>query len=151
MRKWMLGVWVLMVLALCACAQMNEEGDLSLQEMGNEYPVSLTVKDVTSTGLTLICENTGEGIRGELTTGSPYILQERVGNTWSNCPTVIENYGWTMEAWIVQEGTTEWKVDWNWLHGELEPGRYRIGKSFFDYVQAGEQEEFTVYAEFDIK
>ena len=119
----------------------------------DEWGVKLTAKDITSTGLTLVCQQQGGEAAGELQTGSPYALEKRVDGAWVDVELLpMEGeLSWTMEAWsIPMDNETEWVVNWQRLYGELAPGTYRICKSIMNYRAPGDYDERTFYAGFDI-
>jgi len=114
-----------------------------------DFGLTLTAEDVTTTGLTLICQQSGGTFEGELSTGSPYSLDKLDGAKWVVCDTLIpeEEIAWTMELYLIQEGgSAEWDVDWTSLYGELQPGSYRISKHFMD-----DASENTYFAYFTVE
>ena len=114
-----------------------------------DFGLTLTAEDVTTTGLTLICQQSGGTFEGELSTGSPYSLDKLDGAKWVVCDTLIpeEEIAWTMELHLIQEGgSAEWDVDWTNLYGELKPGNYRISKHFMD-----DASENTYFAYFTVE
>lgn len=113
--------------------------------------ITLTAENVTPTGLTLICQQSGGSFTGELTTGSAFTLQKYENGQWIP----VESNGdifWTMEAWLIpQNDTITWDVNWEHIYGSLTPGQYRIGKIFTAFRSAGNCDEATIYAEFEIR
>ena len=119
-----------------------------------KWGVTLTAEDVTSTGMTIICTQSGGNPTGELHTGSWYILETWTKEYgWKQMPYIINGeIGWTQEAWIIpMEDTVEWEVNWEWLYGAIPSGKYRIGKSITDFRGSGDFDTATYYAEFEIK
>ena len=115
------------------------------------WGLTLSVKDVTESGLTLVCTQSGGELTGELQTGSDYHLIVLDG-AWKDVPTVIEEYGWNTIAYLVpKEDSTEFEIDWEWLHGKLPAGTYRIIKGFTDFRESGDFDTETYWAEFEIK
>ena len=115
------------------------------------WGLTLSVKDVTESGLTLVCTQSGGELTGELQTGSDYkliVLKE----AWEDVPTIIEDYGWTAEAYMIAEDdVTEFEYNWEWLHGKLPAGTYRLVKGFTDFRESGDYDSFTYWVEFEIK
>lgn len=74
------------------------------------WGLTLSVKDVTESGLTLVCTQSGGEVDGELQTGSDYkliVLKE----AWEDVPTIIEDYGWTAEAYMIaKDDVTEFEI-----------------------------------------
>lgn len=118
-----------------------------------QWGITLSVKNVTSTGLTILCTQSGGEAMGELQTGSWYILERLTEAGWTEVEWAPQEYdvAWTAEAWIIpKDGSVEWEVDWEWLYGELSPGTYRIGKSVDDFRETGDYDTQNFYAEFEI-
>ena len=112
--------------------------------------VALTAEDVTATGMTLVCTQTGGEVTGELNTGDWYRVESMDGKE----PDYIIDgeVGWDSIAYFVpMESTVEWTVDWTWLYGELPSGDYRFCKEFMDFRGAGDFDRTLAYAEFTIK
>ena len=105
----------------------------------DEWGISLSAKDVTPTGLTLLIEQKGGHPSGELSTGTWFKLEEKTEDDWLEVSTnPLIDFVWTMEAYMIQkDDVTEFKVDWKWLYGILEPGAYRISKEITDLKVAG--------------
>ena len=145
---------------------VNEDGSIITGDTDGEHPelpgledegfpnwgLTLSVKDVTASGLTLICTQSGGELTGELETGSDYSLKVLEDGTWTDVPTVIEEYGWTAEAYMVpMEDSVEFQINWEWLYGELPKGTYRITKGFMDFRGTGDYDNFAYWTEFEIK
>ena len=126
--------------------------DISTASLG----ITLAADNVTPTGLTIVCTQSGGEATGELSTGSYYIIEKLVDDKWTAVDYAYDGssgeLAWTAEAWLINmNGTTEWVVDWSWLYGELEAGSYRIGKEIMDWREPGNYDIYTAYAEFEIK
>lgn len=117
------------------------------------WGVKLTAKDITPTGLTLVCTQQDGQPSGELQTGSPFYLEVLKDGEWVSAEMLPLEYelAWTGEAWMIPSNeTTEWTVDWSGLYGALSPGSYRISKAIMDFRQTGDYDEKNYYAGFDI-
>lgn len=117
------------------------------------WGVTLTAENITSTGITIKCTQSGGEPAGELQTGSWYILEvwtKEYG--WKQMPYIIDGeIGWTAEAWMIPKNDTcEWEVNWEWLYGAVPSGKYRIGKSIMDFRGSGDFEEAIYFAEFEV-
>jgi len=129
-------------------AQIN---DVISVEVIYDWGITLTAKNVTLSGATIVCAQSGGEITGELNTGEEYFIEVKNGDTWEPVPTVIDDYGWDSVAYMVTlDGTTVWDVNWDWLYGELENGTYRLGKGFMDFRETGDYDNAFFYAEFVI-
>ncbi len=120
-----------------------------------DWGVTLTAKDVTPKGLTIVCTQSGGEPTGELSTGSYYTVQCMEDGAWKTVEyTAVDPdmVAWTTEGWLIPpESTLEWKVDWSWLYNELPAGEYRIGKSVMDWRAPGDYDEVMLYAEFTVE
>ena len=116
------------------------------------WGITLTAEDITSTGVTIKCTQSGGEATGELQTGSWYILETWTREYgWKEVPCFAE-VAWTEEAWMIpMNDTREWKVNWEWLYGAVPSGKYRIGKSIDDFRGTGDYDTAIYYAEFEIK
>ena len=115
------------------------------------WGITLTVEDITSTGLTIVCTQSGGKPTGRLQTGSWFILETWTKeNGWKEVPLFME-VAWTEEAWsIPQNDSTLWEVNWEWLYGVVPSGKYRIGKRIMDFRSSGDFDNAVYYAEFII-
>ena len=122
-------------------------------ETTDTWGIKLSAKYITSTGMTLECNQLDGEPTGDLQTGSYYIIETYNGSGW--LPVDYKDnemeVAWTDEAWIIpMNDTVEWKVDWEWLYGNLPNGKYRIGKEIMDFRDTGDYDEKTYYANFKI-
>ena len=134
----------------------NAAGDKQyVPNVGDEgfsnWGLTLSAKDVTESGLTLVCTQSGGELTGELQTGSDYkliVLKE----AWEDVPTIIEDYGWTAEAYMIaKDDVTEFEIKWEWLYGKLPAGTYRLVKGFTDFRESGDYDNFDYWIEFEVK
>lgn len=135
-------------------APSTEIRDIPSSQPGFDWGITLTLKDLTPSGATLVCTQSGGTPTGELNTGSYYVIQRLTGDGWESLE-YLELEGelaWTAIAYLVNpNGITEWEVNWAWLYGELPGGTYRIGKEFMDFRGPGDYDEMLIYAEFEIE
>ena len=114
--------------------------------------VTLTTEDITPTGLTLVCTQSGGTPTGELQTGSRFWLESWVDGHWEGTPRDDVEIYWTMEAWSIPKGrSVSWTVNWENIYYPLPAGRYRIGKEIMDFRRAGSYDTYNCYAEFAIE
>lgn len=119
-----------------------------------KWGVTLTAEDITPTGITIKCTQSGGNPTGELQTGSWYILETWTREYgWKQMPYIIEGeIGWNDIAWMIpMEDSVEWEVNWEWLYGAIPSGKYRIGKSITDFRGSGDFDNAIYYAEFEIE
>lgn len=128
-------------------------GEVSPFYSANTWGVTFAAENVTPTGMTLVCTQSGGDATGSLETGSYYVIERMMpDNCWVPVELVIEGeLVWTAEAWIIsRDGETSWEVNWEWLYGTLPGGVYRLGKQITDFRSSGNYDRTMVYAEFGI-
>ncbi len=131
--------------------------DFTTSESRSDWGVVLSAKNITSTGLTLVVSQSGGQATGHLITGTPYRLVTLVGETWEPVeelplPEGVDGRAWDSLAYnIMPESSTELKVDWNWIYGELPSGTYRLEKCFLDMRAAGDYDTAEFHVEFTIE
>ncbi len=120
----------------------------------NEIGLTLSAKDVTSSGLTLVFTQSGDSPTRELFTGADYSLERFEDDAWTAVETLSsEPTAWIAIAYSIEmDGTTEKEVDWSSLYGELETGHYRVVKTV-DFRATGDwdYDTITLHAEFDVE
>lgn len=131
--------------------------DTSMDEGFPNWGLELSVKNVTSTGLTLVVTQSGGEPSGELQTGEAYRLMALVDGTWKNVeelplPEGVDGRGWNSIAYLLPKGESrEFEVDWNWIFGELPSGTYRFIKGFMDFRKTADYDTFEYWVEFEIQ
>lgn len=140
---------------LCKAETSEEEpAKKSVQKVETpDFGITLTVKNVTSKGLTLVCEQSGGESIGELFSGNSYSLSRYVEGNWETIEYLPKDteVAWTDEAWIIPlEDTVEWEVNWEWLYGELVPGKYRMSKPVMNLAGPGDFNTAMHFVEFDV-
>lgn len=132
---------------------LSEHTD-SLGENDEGFPdwgLTLSVKDVTPTGLTLVCTQKGGNPTGELTCGTDYHLIVLEDGGWKDVPTVIDEYAWDSLAYPISKGQDrEFEISWEWLYGKLPAGTYRLTKEFMDFRETGDYDTAKYWVEFEI-
>lgn len=142
------------VLSLVSCGSNTDSGQPSDNDMQYDWGITLTAENVTPSGLTLVCEQSGGENVAQLETGSSFVVQKMKKSKWKDVDYIIkkDEVGWTMEARILpKESTGKLEVDWEWLYGKLSAGEYRIGKEFMNFRGTGDFDKQVIYAEFTIK
>ena len=133
-------------------ADFTMDTSLAGDEGFPDWGLTLSVKDVTSTGLTLVCSRRGGNPTGELECGTDYHLIVLEDGTWKDVPTVIDEYAWNSLAyWIFEGQDTEFEYSWEWLYGKLPAGTYRLTKGFMDFRGAGDYDTAVYWVEFEIE
>lgn len=138
----------------------DPESDLPESEEICGYPtattedawgIQLSALNVTANGMTLVCAQSGGEPTGELQTGSDYFLEKEEDGAWVNVKPLVQDWGWTSEAWLVKmNAETSWEINWSWIYGELPAGTYRLTKKFMCFRDAGDYDTKNYTAEFAI-
>ena len=157
---------LLCVLALAGCtsdadqppaqdpAATSDNGKQANVATPADWGITLKAENVTPTGLTIVCEQSGGENVAELNTGSYFVIQAQKDGVWVNVGYLPQEYDlvWTQEAWgILKDSTTTWNVKWESLYGELPAGIYRIGKEIMNFRGTGDYDKEMAYAEFVIE
>ncbi|MBD5522441.1 MAG: hypothetical protein HDR03_14665 [Lachnospiraceae bacterium] len=78
-------------------------------------------------------------------------MQNEETGEWREVETVIDDAVFNAIAYIIQKDFPYEKViDFEWLYGKLEPGRYRIVKTVMDCRGTGDHTDYVFSAEFSI-
>ena len=79
-------------------------------------------------------------------------MQDEENGEWRALEEVIDNAAFTAEAYMIQKDSFyETVINFEWLYGKLEPGRYRIVKTVTDLRGTGDYTDYAFAAEFSIK
>ena len=127
-------------------------GEVAPFYSANTWGITFTAENVTPTGMTLVCAQSGGDAPGELFTGSYYVIEQLMpDNCWVPVEPLIDELVWTTEGWgITRNGETRWNVNWSSLYGSLPGGIYRLGKQVTAFRGTGNYDRTMVYAEFGI-
>ena len=112
--------------------------------------VTMEVTECSDTSVTIKITNDTDK---DIECGSDFCLkmQDEETGEWRELDEVIENAAFTLEAYMIQKDSPYEKViNFEWLYGKLEPGRYRIVKTITDFRGTGDYTDYTYMAEFSI-
>lgn len=118
------------------------------------WGLTLTAKDVTSTGCTLVFTQSGGTPTGKLQSGSYFIMECYTNGEWKEVEQLPQEYAvpWTMESWgIINNDSTEYPGKWSFRYGELPAGKYRIGKNVMDFRKPADYDTKMYYAYFEVR
>ncbi len=111
--------------------------------------VSMSVSNVTPSGLTVHFRQYDKRDTEELTYGEGYQLEKFNGIDWDEVPPIIDNGAFNDIGYILpSEGEADIETDWEWLYGRISPGRYRITKTIADVRRVGNNPLYFLKAEF---
>ena len=108
----------------------------------------MSIKDgtLTKTGATVVITDISS--RNNIY-GEPYRIDKFVDGEWKTLDTIIDDYAWISIGYTVgEDNKLELDINWEWLYGELELGKYRIVK---DTSESGEGTTHYITAEFVIE
>ncbi len=119
----------------------------------DKWGITMSAKDVTSVGATVVFEQKGGDYKGILETGAFFSLEVLKEGEWIALETnPLIDYAWEAIAYTIKEnGETKLETNWEWLYGKLEKGTYRIGKQVTDFVEVGNREVKFYNAQFVIE
>jgi len=113
--------------------------------------VTMEVTEYSDTSVSIrITNDTDKDIQ----CGSDFCLEMQGEETeeWRELDEVIDNAAFTMEAYRIQKDSSyETVINFEWLYGKLESGKYRIVKTVTDFRGTGDYTDYTYTAEFCIK
>ena len=144
-----------MALAIAETISLTRNGTSLL---GTPSPLGLTLRleNITPSGATLVCTQDGTPW-DQIITGAPWNLERLENGQWISL--MPESTAWTTVAYGLKANTeTRFDLNWSQITGSLEPGHYRVSKTFtgerrppFTLGIEGEATRETCYAEFDIE
>ena len=133
------------------CSNEKEGVPTSHEVVNNLEDVKMRLKEGTmsSTGMTVVLENKTDK---QITYGDPYTLEKNMYGKWLEVVDILDgNYGFNDIGYGIEPfSTSEWEVDWEWLYGKLDKGKYRLVKYVLDFRQARDFDRYYLAVEFEI-
>ena len=137
--------------------QSNSGSTVKALDEGPDWGLRMYVTEVSAQSLRLHCERSGGDWPGDLMTGRHWWVEKWNGGQWEVLET-RPDIAWETDAQIIgPDASVRWNCSFEWAYGPLEPGTYRIGKSFSNVPQykvgieqSMEEIDRTYYAEFEI-
>jgi len=122
----------------------------SWEETEGFWQVSLWAKNLTREGMTLACREVQDSpVTGTLEIHGGYWLEHWNGKEFETMTALTEIP--VEESREIRDGVSfETEVNWADAYGQLESGRYRLGKNFTYTYSDGKTVELTDWAEFRI-
>ena len=151
MKKTVLLIFALCILlgSLTACSPVKRNLERSPysneQELGE---ISMIVRDESVRPQTEVITLVIQNLSGKtFEYGAPYVIEKQVDGLWYSYPPE-EDIGFIMILYILEPNTTaEETIILYSFYGRLEPGKYRVVKSF----SAEDGTEGVAFAEFAVK
>jgi len=156
MKKYLLlfNCLIISLIVLSGCESFGGSKSTDLESTAHETVnnldgVTMDVKKetVSSTGLTVIFENNSDKL---CIYGDYFLLEKEIAGKWYEVPVILDDdYGFNDIGYEVDSAEVgEWAVDWEWLYGDLDTGKYRIVKDILDFRKAGDYDKYHLAAEF---
>lgn len=152
MRKYLCMLGIIFLLGCGSEATDRADWEPTLYETVNNLEgVTMVVKkgSISSTGLTVTFKNSSDR---HCVFGEDFLLEKEIEGSWYQVPiTLDENYGFNAIGYdLAPSEVKEWTVDWDWLYGNLDTGKYRIIKEMLDYRDTGDYGKYHLANEFNI-
>jgi hypothetical protein len=126
-----------------------EPTDVFDEEVNNFDGVTMKLTKATNTSISVELLNTTDH---NVNFGSDYDLQQLIDGRWYSLSYLIENWGFTSEAYIMtKDEPFTWEEDWETFHGSLSKGYYRYLKTIMDFRDTGDYTNYYLATEFEIK
>ena len=122
-------------------------------DINDSWGLTLRADDVSAEGMTLTFIQHGGVENAELLSGNYYVIEKYLGGEWESVETLIpkDQIAWTLEALLIPtDSKSEWIVNWSFIYGTLDSGKYRIGKNVTCFRETGNYGSKLYYAEFEI-
>ena len=118
-----------------------------------DWGITMSAKDVTPAGMTLLIDQKGGNATGELTYGEDFSIEVKSDEfgTWEKLGYITDEINWTDIGYILEPGAhNENQINWTYIYGYLPAGHYRLVKEFMDFRKTGDYDQCDFYMEFDV-
>ena len=122
-------------------------------EKTHDWGITMSAKDVTPAGMTLLIDQKGGNSTGELTYGEDFSIEVKSDEfgTWEKLGYITDEINWTDIGYILEPGAhNEEQINWTYIYGYLPAGHYRLVKEFMDFRKTGDYDQCDFYMEFDV-
>ncbi len=138
-----------------ANSDVNVPGIIDSEKDANVFsPLAGVTMEVTEYSNTSVSVRITNDTDKDIQCGSDFCLemQDEETEEWRELDEVIDNAAFTMEAYRIQKDSPyETVINFEWLYGRLESGRYRMVKTVTDFRGTGDYTDYTYTEEFCIK
>ncbi len=138
-----------------ANSDVNVSGIIDSEKDANVFsPLAGVTMEVTEYSNTSVSVRITNDTDKDIQCGSDFCLemQDEETEEWRELDEVIDNAAFTMEAYRIQKDSPyETVINFEWLYGRLESGRYRMVKTVTDFRGTGDYTDYTYTEEFCIK
>ena len=112
--------------------------------------VTMEVDADFATSIGAILDVTNGFDNGRIYFDKSFWLERYSGDTWEVVPAIGSDSFLYDTHSLAARQILKITVYWDWLYGELLPGKYRIGKSFLHCADDGEDTQYDLYAIFNL-
>ncbi|MBP3854185.1 MAG: hypothetical protein IK990_01050, partial [Ruminiclostridium sp.] len=122
-------------------------------EKTHDWGITMSAKDVSPAGMTLLLDQKGGNPTGELTYGEDFSIEIKSDEfgTWEKLGYITDEINWTDIGYILEPGAhNENQINWTYIYGYLPAGHYRLVKEFMDFRKTGDYDQCDFYMEFDV-
>ena len=145
------------VLGLVGCSQIQQDEDIAGSDKSEQYVdpnglgIEMTLQLISATNAMIVFTLHSNNESDEAWTGAAYWLEKEENGSWEPVPAITDEIVWFADTYTIKANVkTEIPVDLSNLYGELEPGKYRIGKEVLGKRESEHSSWYTYYAEFEI-
>lgn len=128
--------------------QVSDAGEILPPEVP-DLGITLSVSNVSSTGLQLTSSVETMQSVGAISAGSGYYLEVQTDSGWLVVP-MLYGHQWQWDNQKIDGDQHTWHIDWTIIYGELAPGNYRIRKPFTVTSNDGVVKTYFINEEFII-
>lgn len=133
-RTLYISLGIIITISIVILVGLNILMRTNFTEYNNYAGVTMTLNDnnLSGTGISLIVQNETEK---ELIFGEEYTLEKKIFGRWYRVmyksSMMIQSVGWnSIGLPVSQKSERTFEIDWEWLYGNLDKGKYRIVKRF---------------------
>lgn len=126
--------------------QVSDDGVILPPEVP-DLGITLSVSNVSPTGLQLTSSMETMKSVGTISAGSSYYLEVQTDSGWLVVPMLYEHQ-WQWDNQEIDGEQRTWHIDWTSIYGELAPGNYRIQKPFTVTSNDGVAKTYFINEEF---
>lgn len=138
----------MLLIILTGCGKEMNKKTREKYEKDTAQNITMRIKEGTlkKGSATIIIEDLNPNNKEDIF-GISFVLYEKIGNEWVSLPPKVDEYGWTLRDYHVNDkNILEMETNWEWLYGELKPGQYKIAKGL-----VVEDKSYTFSTDFTIK
>lgn len=128
-----------------------KERDIDTDMLSPLDGVTMEVTECSDTSVTVRIVNVTDK---DIQCGEDFCLETQDEETgeWRELDEVIDNAAFNAIAYMIQKDSPyETVINFEWLYGRLDPGRYRIVKTVTDFRGTGDYTDYVFTAEFSIE